>query len=744
MKDTTRLQAEVARLTEQVRRHATVPRLLVAGFAVVVMLTALAWQRCGLEGCPDVERLTSYQPGGASLLLDREGVEFARLAPVEHEMVPLDSLPAHVPAAFVAVEDRRFWEHRGVDWSRVLGAVWANVRAGEFVEGSSTIPMQLSRNLFPERIPAREKTLRRKLLEVRMAAELEARFTKAEILELYLNHIYFGGGAYGVRAAARFWFDKDATELTLAETALLAALPKAPSNYDPRRDPDAARARRDLVLRLMASQGRAHPDSIEVALNTDLGVVEDPRQDRDGDVVAPYFVQHVRRMLEERFGEDLYAQPLRIHTSLDRTAQAAAEKELEAQLKRVEEGWYGRFRGARYTGERDPGRSNTEYLQGAVVLMDARTGDVLAWVGGRDFDDSRLDRAQFARRQAGSAFKPFVYAAALEQGLSPSQPILDEPYTWVSDAGRVWEPRNYSGWFEGPMSMRAALVASQNVPAVRLAAATGTPGIRDLVHRAGLNGDVPASPVVALGVTTVSPVEMTEAYSTFANRGTRVAARFIRKVESAHGDVLWETELLTEDALDPAVAYIMTDLMRDVVSWGTGYAVRRAGYRGPAAGKTGTTSDATDVWFVGFDPELVGTVWVGFDEMRPIASSATGGAIAATVWGRLMAAYRADRKAPEWPEPPAGVVSRVVDPETGRVLESGCTPYYDQARRELFLTASVPPSICPRREDDTWVDRIGYWLNEVFGEGRVALRGPIDPDLGMPRLPKRETASASR
>ncbi len=697
------------------------------------------WQRCGVAGCPDVELLTSYQPGGASVLLDREGEPFADLAPMEYRVVPLDSLPEYVGQAFVAVEDKRFFDHRGVDWLRVLGAAWADLRAGGFVQGSSTLPMQLSRTLFPDRIRREEKTLRRKLLEVRVTGEIEDRFSKEEILELYLNHVYLGGGAYGIQAASRYYFGKDARALELHEAALLAALPKAPAHYDPRRHPEAAKTRRDLVLTLMEEQGYLEGEVARAAREQPLGVADEPVRDRDGERLAPYFVRHVRRLLEEELGEALYAEPLRIYTTLDSRAQRAAEAELEAQLRTVERGAFGRLSGASYSSSAGTGPDGTDYLQGAVVLMDVHGGAVRAWVGGRDYDDSRFDRARLAWRQTGSAFKPFVYGAAFEAGFAPSQPILDEPYRLASDGGPDWRPRNYSGRFEGRMSMREALVRSQNVPVIRLAAAVGDDRVRDFARRAGLTGEIPASPVAALGVTAASPLEMTVAYASIAGHGRRPVPRFVLRVEDADGDVLLETEPKHVDVTDSATAYLLTDILRDVVDRGTGAGVRSVGFRGAAGGKTGTTDDATDAWFVGFTSELVGTVWVGFDEVRPLPARATGGGVAAPVWGRIMAAVYDDRPVPEWPKRPAGVIVLHTDPETGMPLEEGCRPSRDDARLELFVEGSEPAFICPRRGGGGLLDRIGGWFGSIFGNQRSGSRipGEPDPDLGVPRLPRR-------
>jgi len=661
-------------------------RAAVVAAGVAFLFLVLFWGRCGIRGCPDVRRLASYRPGGAPVLLDREGRPFGDLAPVEGELVTLPSLPKHVPQAFLAVEDQRFYEHGAVDWMRVMGALWANVRSRKVEEGSSTITMQLARNVFPERIPGQERTLARKLLEARVAFEIESDFKKDEILEMYLNHIYFGNGARGIEAAARHYFGVHARELTLAQAALLAALPKGPGHYDPRRNPKEARARRDLVLSLMAEQNRITSDAAERARRAPLGVTR-RRVAGDRPVFAAYFVEEVRRQLEELMGGDLYDQRLRIRTTLDAGAQRAAEQELERQLRAIEGGALGRFR-----AREDP-------LQGAVVLMGAVEGDVLAWVGGRDFNRSRFDRVRGARRQAGSAFKPFVYAAALEGGHTLSEPLSDEPLRLFQGGHRYWEPHNFDERYDGQVTLREALVRSKNVPTVRLAQQVGTHAVASFAEVAGIQPPIPDEPSMALGTVAVSPIELTAAYTAFAGLGTGVKPRVIVQVEDPDKKVLWESEVEGRRVLDPAVAYLLTDALREALLRGTGRTVRQAGFQGLAAGKTGTTNDGTDAWFVGYDPQVVGTVWIGFDRPQPIMAQATGGRLAAPVWARIMERFYAGRSRPKPWAQPDGVVAAVVDPDTGMVLAPGCQPVSAAPYKEFFISSRLPLQSCPSRGD---------------------------------------------
>jgi 1A family penicillin-binding protein len=668
-------------------RYLLVPLVLALGAGLALYLN------CGFGGCPDVGQLTAYQPGGAPVLLDRYGERFADLAPYERVVVSLDSLPAHVPDAFIAVEDRRFWQHRGLDWRRIPGAALANVRAREVTQGSSTIPMQLARNIFPRELPGAERTWKRKLQEARVAQLIERSFDKRAILEMYLNHIYFGGGAYGIEAAARLYFGKPASDLTLAEGATLAALPKAPSHYDPRREPERSRERRDLILTLMERQGLVRFADAEEARVTELAVRADGARDRTGVPLGPNFIDIVRDALEDRFGEGLYRSRLRIHTTLDPVAQRAAETELESQLASLS----GRVRAG--DGE----------LQGSVVIMEAATGDVLALVGGGDPTLSRYNRATHGRRQVGSAFKPFVFAAALAEGIPTSQIVLDTPLRMQLSRNDVWEPSNYDGRFEGQVSLRGALVRSRNVPTIRLAASVGISDVARTARAAGVGADMDETPALALGTVAMSPLQLTTAYIPFATLGRTAEPRFVVRVEDEDGRVLWEeAPRPSREALDPAVAYIVTDILRDAVNHGTGTAVRAAGFRGAVAGKTGTTNNATDVWFVGYNPELVGTVWIGYDRPTSLGRGATGGGFAAPVWGRIMRQVYADRPAPpEWQAPP-GVVARRIDPWSGLVLGEGCHPRSGGATTEIFLARYVPETVCPYRSfwTDLW-NRMG-------------------------------------
>ena len=690
-------------------------RVLLGVFALLGFLVTFSWERCGLRGCPSVSRLAAMQPGMAARVYDARGDLLADLAPVRWAVVDIDRLPKYVPEAFVAVEDQRFYRHGGVDWRRFAGAMLRNLKPGSRAQGASTITMQMARNVFPDRLPGSDRTPRRKILEIRVAREIESRLSKRDILQLYLNHIYFGEGVSGIESAARVYFGKPARDLSLPEAALLAGLPKAPTNYNPHRNLDRSVTRRNLVLSLMAAQGRITAAQASGAKEAGVRLARwTPERRRTR---APYYVEQVRRVVEAELGEELYTGGLKIHTPLEPRLQAAAEEQMEAQLRRIEAGTFGRFdapKRAQYKG----GAAETPYLQGAAMVMEAATGDVEALVGGRSFEESRFDRMTQGFRQPGSAFKPVVYAAAVESGVRPTDRVDDQPLRRVMPGGDVWEPRNFDGRFRGPVTVRNSLRWSVNTVAVQLAERVGLDEVGSMASRLGITSEIPELPSVAIGASAVRPVEMVRAYTPFATLGDRVEPRWVTRVEDRDGRVLWEPEPRRREVLDPAVAFVVGWMMRDVVDRGTGTAVRTAGFRGPAAGKTGTTNGATDAWFVGVTPRRVGAVWIGFDTPRPIVADGSGGKLAAPVWGRILRA--APGGAGEAWEAPAGVAERRVIAATGQVVAPGCRSPRE-TYREFFVRRTLPEQVCPRgtaRDDGG----IGGWIDRKLAELEEAAR----------------------
>lgn len=665
-----------------------------------------SWFLCSGTKCPSVAQFDEYQPAQPARLYAADGRFIAEVGLERRSVVRLEQVPQHVIDAFVITEDKRFYRHEGIDYIRIAGAVWANVRAVGFAEGFSTITMQLARNVFPEQLPSRSKassamaSLTRKFREAKVARELETRFSKERILELYLNQIALGSGAYGVESAAQRYFGRPINELTVAEGAMLAALPKAPSRYNPRRFPDRAIQRRNTVLELMRREGALSDADASVAKAYPLRLFR-PQRGGAGEI-APYFVEWVRAELVRRFGRQAYEQGLRVMTSLDLDMQFAAERSMERQLRAIEAGTFGKFPHESYesylakaqNGSAGAEAANSPYLQGAFVAIDPRTGAVRALVGGRDFDDSKFDRATRALRQPGSTFKPIVYATAIQAGRPPSYFIDDEPIEVPQLDGSLWSPQNYDRKFEGRVTMRRALYLSRNLPAIRLTMELGESGVVEMAKAFGLTTNIPPFPSIALGSADVYPIEMIAAYGTFANLGWRVPPMPILRVETLDGRRLFEANPERVQVLGREEAWIMVDMMKDVVTRGSGTAVRRGGFTHPTAGKTGTTNEYSDVWYIGYTTDLVAGVWMGFDQPKRIKDNAQGGQLAAPAWTSFMReVYERKPAPPDWPRP-FGIKSVLIDPATGLRVGPACMS--DAARVEYFLPGTEPQSACGR------------------------------------------------
>ncbi len=650
-----RSKGRLRRWFSATRARRTVTVLLLAlGF--LLGLAYGSWTRvCAGRACPSIAILDTYQPQQASKVYAADGRLITELGYERRTVIPLQEMPPYLKEAFIAVEDKRFYHHHGIDYGRILGAAKADILTHSFEQGFSTITMQLARNVFPDRL-TRAKTLVRKLKEVRVALELEHAFSKDRILELYLNQIPLGNGAYGVQTAAQRYFGKPASELNLPEAAMLAALPQAPAYYNPRRHPARAVERRNLVLDLMRQQGyitaaqcaeaKAYP--LALAARSDYGEV------------APYFVEWIRGQLDDRFGRDLYEKGYRIYTTLDLDMQEAAERTLEAQLENIENGAYGKFRHQTYAqymeAARNAGDENlnsSPYLQGAMVAMDT-SGAVRAMVGGRDFDDSKFNRAVQAERQPGSTFKLFVYSEALREGHSPDEMLPDSAISLPMPDGTIWEPHDYeAGETDGMATLRRALALSINLIAIRLGMEVGADSVVAEARRYGITTQVPAVPSMFIGSASVIPLEMVSAYTVPATLGLRAAPYAITKVEDAEGHVLYEQQPRRERVLSADVAWVLNDMLRDVIRYGTASgAVRRAGFTLPAGGKTGTTNDFTDAWFIGYTRALVAGFWMGFDTPQTMGPNAQGGLYAAPAWAEFMKEVYERRPSPgDWVRP---------------------------------------------------------------------------------------------
>ncbi|HET7622796.1 MAG TPA: PBP1A family penicillin-binding protein [Gemmatimonadaceae bacterium] len=667
--------------------------------AVALIFTTFAsWlASCGFGGCPTAADIRRFKPAEGSRVLDRSGHLLGRLSYVHRVNVPLSRVPLMVRRAFIATEDRRFYSHHGIDWRGVMRAAAHNVRAGGVREGFSTITMQVARNGFTTILPPR-RTLRRKLIEIRLARLIEQNLTKDEILELYLNVIYLGNGTYGVEAASRDLFGKSVADLTLAEGAMLAALPKGPSSYTPRRDPERARRRRNLVLSLMADEGYITPERARAAEAKPLVVAKNewspPR-------TTSYVIGAVDALVDSVLGDEADDMgDVTVYTTVDARAQRAAESAVRKRADAI---------------DRQAGTSGTDGVEGALVAIDPANGDIRALVGGRRNEPGGFNRALSARRQPGSAFKPFVYAAALGVGYTPATVVEDEPVS-VPQEGGVWTPANYGDEYTGSLTMRRALALSSNVAAVRFSRAVGEARVAERAHANGITSPLAPVPSIALGAAEVTPLELVAAYAPFANGGYRVHPRLVRRIEAGDGTVLWSSDIVPRDSvLDPRDAFQVTSMLESVVDDGTGRAVRSLGARGPIAGKTGTTNDGTDTWFVGYTPSLVAGVWFGYDTPHSMGAGATGGRYAAPAWADFyIHGWPRGARDEEW-LPPPGMVSRVIDAENGLLASEWCP----LRQREWFRAGTEPTAYCPEHtgppdSGDSIGDRIVRLLKGIF------------------------------
>ncbi|WP_337169321.1 PBP1A family penicillin-binding protein [Gemmatimonas aurantiaca] len=664
------------------------------GGAIGAGLLAGAWVVICRDGrCPSIASLEQYVPRQTSKVYAVDGRFITELGLERRTLVRLQDIPKHVRDAVVITEDRRFYQHSGIDYFRVFGAAVRNLRAGGYAQGFSTITMQLARNVFPDRL-SREKTLLRKVKEGRVARAIERRYSKDKILELYLNQVYLGNGAYGVETASQRYFGKPVRDVTVAEAAVLAGLLKGPERYNPRRFADRAIQRRNTVLELMRRSGAISDADASLAKAYPLQLAE---RSESGDV-APYFVEWVRQELEEHFGKRLYDEGLKVYTSLDVDMQSAAERALENQLQAIEAGRHGAYKHLTYEGYLarsaeggERGAANSPYLQGAFVAIDPRTGAVRAMVGGRDFGDSKFNRAVQALRQPGSTFKPIVYATAIHEGFGPSQIIDDSPLSLDQVSGEAWTPQNYDLKFQGNMPLRRALYQSRNIPAIRTGMALGTGNVIGMARRFGITTPIPPYPSIFIGSADVYPVQMIGAYSVFANLGLRTTPHAILKVENADGKLLWKPNPDRDAVLSPEEAWLMVSMMKDVVVRGSAARIWANGFRVPAGGKTGTTNDGADVWFIGYTADLVAGVWMGFDRPQKIKANAQGGELASPAWAAFMTeVYRRKPQPPDWPRPD-GVVTREIDSATGRLANSSCM---GAVVTEFFVQGWEPTQSC--------------------------------------------------
>lgn len=692
--------------------------LFVGGFFVALGAGGAwgAWRNlCAGDACPSIAQIKTWEPEQTSKLFSHDGRLIAEIGYERRTPVSIHAIPAYVPQAIVSIEDGRFYKHHGFDPRGILRAAFG-VLTGRNLGGGSTITQQLARNMFDEQIGF-ERRLTRKLKEVQVAMDLERSYTKDQILEAYMNEIYMGRG-WGFQNAARNYLGKNLQDVDVAEAALLAAILNRPGTYDPFRHPENAQRRRDLVLSRMAAEGYL---TREDAARWKTEPLPQHEPDKSETSLAPYFQEWVRQILDSRFGDEIYKSGLRVYTTLDVDIQKAANKAMHDGWAAIEGD--ANFDHPRYA-DFDTVTSfagQTPYLQGAFIALDPETGSVRALIGGRDFDQSKFDRARLAKRQAGSSFKPFVYTAAIASGIPASHIVVDAPVVYPQVSGEDWRPANFENEFKGPMTIREGLYTSTNMIAIKLGwEEVGIESVAQTARRMGIQTEIRRFPSTTIGAVEVIPIQIAEAYSAFPNLGTKVRPFPIVRVEDANGNVLWEPQPERTQVLDSAVSRIMVSMLEDVVTRGTGYnAVRvTAGLprEVPAGGKTGTTNDGTNVWFTGFTPNLLATVWFGMDTPLPIFTlgpgrrQATGGALAAPVWGRFtksvyygMPADTTDPSASvpatkgvlpipqEWPIP-SGIKAVLVDRKTGKLASRWCAEK-DQYL-EYYIPGTEPTEFC--------------------------------------------------
>ena len=586
---------------------------------------------------PPAKALEEYTPSVGSRVYAEDDEFLTEFQAERRIFVPLQQIPLGLRNAVIAVEDARFYSHFGVDVRGILRAAYANFRHGRVVEGGSTITQQLAKMLFltPDR------SFSRKVKEALLALELEKRYSKDRLLELYLNQVYMGHGAYGVEAAARTYFGKSVQDLSLPESSMLAGLPRSPGNYSPFERPELVQRRRAIVVGRLLEQGYISEAEAKAANRAPLGLVPPERRRGSGQ----YFLGYLQQSLEAKYGSDvLYKSGLAIYTTLDAGLQRAAEQALREGLQAIVTRQAGR---AANRGKGSPAAGTPE---GAVVVIEAATGYIKALIGGTDFARTEFNRALHAHRQPGSAFKPFVFLAALEAGRAPTEMLDDSPMRYVS-AGKEWVPENYDGKFRGPVTLQQALEESINVPTIRLLEQLGVDPVIDAARRAGIQSPLPHDLTLALGSGDVTLLELTAAYGTFANQGIRMEPLMVRYVTDAQGRLVEENIPQGREAIAPGIATGLTQMLRGVVERGSGVGARVL--ERPLAGKTGTTNDFSNAWFVGYTPSLVAGVWVGHDRPRSLGHDETGARAALPIWVGVMRAALRGQPVEEFPTPPA-------------------------------------------------------------------------------------------
>jgi 1A family penicillin-binding protein len=589
-------------------------------------------------------------------VFDNQARFVGRILPEKRYWASIDQIPLFLQNALVAIEDARFYEHKGIDLQGMARALVKDVIKGRMAEGGSTITQQLIKNKYF----SGKKTIERKVKEGFLALEYERKYNKKQILEMYFNEVYFGNGAWGIVQAARLYFDKYPQELTNAECALLAGVPKAPARYNPLGKPPITRARKDFILKRMAELKMITPAQEKQLRVQPISVVQ-PRE-------APYYLAHIRNKLIERYGADIIEQGgLEVITAMDLNLQKLAERFLGEGVGRI-----------------------SPQIQGALLSLDPYTGDVLAAVGGTDFKRSPYNRAFFAKRQPGSAIKPLIYAAALEKGLTAGSIWNDDPVSYPRNEYETWKPENYGKEHYGDLPLRQALAHSDNIITVKLLEVIGVPHFVRFAGGLGLSLRSPNDLSLALGTDEVTLSDLMLAYAPLANGGARPEPRTIIRIYERYRDNWMEIPPAINAVLSPAVAYITTSMLKDVLVYGTAKSLLGFSREYPAAGKTGTTDEYRDAWFIGYTPHLITGVWVGYDKPTPMGKGFTGGAVCAPIWDRFMREALIDKPAIDFFKPDS-VISVQIDPATGDLATPGCP----KNQEEFYVAGTQPTVYCP-------------------------------------------------
>ncbi len=667
--------------------------------ALPMLIIAVGWGASVLwrytQELPSIEEVYNIKPRLSTRLYDRNDKPFYEYFTERRVLTPLDSLPPQLVRSLIATEDREFYNHWGVRWTAILRAVIVNFQEGRRAQGGSTITQQLARKLFltPER------TLERKIKEWLMSIKLERSYSKNEILEMYFNINYYGAGAYGIGAAAQTYFGKAPMELDLMESAVLVGVLPAPSAYSPMRNPDLARQRRNTVLRSLVAVGELDDEAYDSLAPAEI-VLHEPDQGAYG-AFGDYFAEEVRRYVMKQYGEDaLYTEGLHIYTTLDPELEKYAEQVVSDRLDSL------RGVAEKHHGPNDPVYTYAAFdsslgrtvrvrkkMQAAMMIMDNRTGGVMAMVGGHDYEESEFNRVTQALRQPGSAFKPFVLTAAIEAGFTPADTILDAP-VWIPIPGAPdYSPGNFDGKFEGPVSIRYGIRESRNLVSVRLMQKLNAQHIVDLAERMGISTKLLPYPSLAIGSSEVTLFDMVTAYSCFPNHGIRTDPSLIRRITDRNGKIIEDNPTPRRQEVLPAnVAFVVLHTLESVVDSGTAASVRRRGFTRPCAGKTGTSNEYMDNWFVGFTPQFTCAVWVGYDLKTPIGGyhTGTGAATALPIWTAVM--KEASKNLPvEDFEVPEDVYLITVCQDSNKRASDRCSA----VRQEVFIEEADTLEVCP-------------------------------------------------